>query len=152
MVPNDSERITNGVTVVNAHTIATIVRSHLNEHNGNVTRMTAWLTAHATLGNVRSLNANRSLFQANFDVECYCCGAWVNGSMISLDHVANDGCKDIRANGERLSGSKLAEAWFRAHKNGEQYHTQLRSCCGNCQASKNANGGECLCQAAQNRR
>ena len=137
---------------MNATAIATAVRSHMSAHGGNVTRMTAWLTAHATLGNVRSLNANRSLFAANFDVECYCCRSWVNGSMISLDHVANDGCRDLDANGKRLSGSKLAEAWFRAHKNGEQYHTELRSACMNCQASKNANDGECLCQAAQARR
>jgi hypothetical protein len=114
--------------------------------------MAAWLTAHDTLGTVRSLGTNRSKWASNFEVQCYCCGEYVNGTMISLDHVNDDGCRDLHANGERLSGSKLAEAWFKSYKNGEQYHTALRSCCLNCNGSKNANDGQCMCRAAQARR
>lgn len=137
---------------MNAHTIANTIAKHRATYGGNVTRMAAWLTAHATLGKVVALNTNHALFAANFNVECYCCGTMVNGTMIALDHVNNDGHADTDANGKRLSGSKLAEAWFRAHKNGEQYHTVLRSCCANCNNSRNANNGECMCRAAQERR
>ena len=137
---------------MNAQQIAALVRSHMTTEGGNVTRMTAWLTAHATLSDVVSLNTEYPLFQANFSVKCQCCGEHVNGSMIALDHVNNDGHADVDASGKRLAGSKLAEAWFRAYKSGERYGFELQSCCANCNNSKNATGGECMCRAAVARR
>lgn len=132
--------------------VTSTVRDHIATYGGNVTRMMAWLSAHSTLGNARMVSTHNSLLAANFEVQCYCCGSWVNGTMIALDHVNNDGKNDLDASGKRLAGSKLAEAWYRDHKNGNAYHMVLASCCSNCNASKNANNGECMCSNAQTRR
>lgn len=137
---------------MNAAQIAAHIATHRTTFGGNVTRMTAWLTAHATLSDVVATDTEYPLFQANFMVRCTCCGEFVNGTMIALDHVNNDGHADTDANGKRLAGSKLAEAWLRAYKGGEAYRFELQSCCANCNNSKNATGGECMCRAAVARR
>jgi len=137
---------------MNATQIAHAVATHRTAFGGNTTRMTAWLTAHATLSHVERVSESYSLLAANYSVRCSCCGEMVNGTMIALDHVNNDGHADVDASGKRLAGSKLAEAWFRAMRNGERYGFELQSCCANCNNSKNATGGECMCRNAQARR
>lgn len=113
------------------------------------TRYPAWLTAHSILSAVRELPLTDARFTANFEVQCYCCGSWVNGTMIALDHVHGDGHADLGTSGKRLSGSKLVEAWYADNKAGRVYHTEVASCCANCNTSKR--DGHCMCEASRKR-
>src|SRR5687768_7610323 len=135
--------------------VAQAVRDHVaRKPDLNTTRAKHWLTAHIALSDCVTHTPNASTsFAAQFEVKCTCCGQMFNGTMIDLDHVNNDGHMDLHTDGKKLCGSKLYAAWFNTvARDGRTYRFDLRSCCKNCNGSKNENGGECMCQAAQHRR